>query len=79
MVWISQDDLTNWFTIKNLNLNQIERTTQLHNAARVFAFAMLNVTHPGADQTAAIRKIREALAAGAAAISAEDTTPDPAS
>lgn len=60
---ITPETLDNWFTYhppKNESDKQCYET--IRHAARDFAQAVVNHTPPSADQSAAIRKIREAVA-----------------
>lgn len=58
---ISQADLENWFTYRAPKPGQAERYLAIRNAAKVFAQAVVANTAPSADQSAAVRKIREAV------------------
>ncbi len=57
-----------WFTYHKPEGEQIEQYTKLREAARVFAVAIADNTPACADQTAAIRKVREAVMTANAAI-----------
>ena len=57
---IQDSDLDNWFTYHKPTGDQPERYERIRAAARVFAQVVRDETPPSADQTAAIRKIREA-------------------
>jgi hypothetical protein len=46
----------------------VDRYYYLREAAKTFAYAIVEYTPPGADQTAAIRKVREAVMTANAAI-----------
>lgn len=69
---ITREDLDNWFTFHPLSgLDQAERYTAIRAAAREFAAVILKHTPASADQTAAIRKVREAVFTANAAIACE--------
>lgn len=56
------------FTYHPPTVVQIPRYDEIRKAARTFAQIVIINTPPGADQTAAIRKIREAVMTANAAI-----------
>ena len=58
---MTEADLKNWFTYHPPIGNDPDSYTRIRTAALVFATVVLEVTPPSADQTAAIRKIREAV------------------
>ena len=57
---ISQDNLDNWFTYHPPTNDQKIRYEAIREAAKAFATVIVENTPPSADQTAAIRKVREA-------------------
>lgn len=65
---ITQDDLNNWFTYHAPSLEQLKAYEIIRNAALDFAGYIIAYTPPSADQTAAIRKVREAVMTANAAI-----------
>jgi len=65
---ITQDDLDVWFTYHPPTIEQNAVYITLRDAARSFAQAILNTTPACADQSAAIRKVREAVMTANAAI-----------
>lgn len=65
---ITQTDLDNWFRYHAPQEGQVERYGQLRDAAKVFAEMIVELTPPSADQSAAIRKVREAVMTANAAI-----------
>lgn len=65
---ITHADLENWFTYHALTPEQVDADQILRDAAHVFALAVLAYTPPCADQTTALRKIREAVMTANAAI-----------
>jgi len=58
---ISQDDLNNWFTYHSPKGDQPERYVKIREAAKHLAEVILENTPNSADQTTAIRKVREAV------------------
>ena len=58
---ITQEDLNNWFTYHSPKGDQPERYVKIREAAKELAQVILENTPIGADQTAAIRKVREAV------------------
>jgi hypothetical protein len=65
---ITTADLENWFTYRSPDPDQIPKYRAIREAALVFAEIVRDATPAGADQTAAIRKIREAVMTANAAI-----------
>lgn len=65
---VTNDDLENWFTYHSPTNDQLWRYDRLRTAAKQFAAEILRSTPPGPDQTAAIRKVREAVMTANAAI-----------
>ena len=65
---ITLDDLAHWFTYHAPTEPQIKSYQVIRDAGLEFAAAVLDHTPPSADQTAAIRKIREAVMTANAAI-----------
>jgi hypothetical protein len=65
---ISQDQLDNWFTYHAPTDEQLVSYKMLRMAARDFANVVVQYTPSCADQTAALRKIREAVMTANAAI-----------
>ena len=65
---ITNDDLKNWFTYHAPDERQREQYERIRDAARFFAEIVLDNTLPSADQSTAIRKIREATMTANAAI-----------
>ena len=68
---ITKEQLDNWFTYHPPAGGQVEAYQRLRDAARVFADVVVELTPPSADQTAAVRKIREAVMTANAAIACE--------
>lgn len=65
---IKAEDLDDLFRYHAPEGDQPARYERLRAAAKDFAAAILSNTPPSADQTAAIRKVREALMTANAAI-----------
>jgi hypothetical protein len=61
-------DLDNLFSYHGPKGDQEERYARLRAAGKVLAQEILDSTPPSADQTAAIRKVREAIFTANAAI-----------
>lgn len=68
---ISDADLDNWFTYHAPKLFQPERYAAIREAGRAMAQVIVNNTKPSADQTAAIRKLREVVMTANQAIACE--------
>lgn len=65
---ITHEDLENWFTYHAPSPGDVERYGAIREAAHGFAKVVLERTPPSADQSAAIRKVREAVMTANAAI-----------
>ena len=65
---IGEAELDNWFTYHAPTPEQVTAYAALRAAARSFAREVVTWTPPSADQTTAIRKIREAVMTANAAI-----------
>jgi hypothetical protein len=61
-------DLDNWFTYHAPSPDQLPKYQAIRDAARAFADVIVANTPASADQTAAVRKIREAAMTANAAI-----------
>lgn len=68
----NEQQLDNWFTHHPPKGDQVERYVQLRESAKRFAADICRLTPQGADQTAAIRKVREAVMTANAAIACEE-------
>jgi hypothetical protein len=73
MSTITDQDLDHWFSYHPPRDGQRERYESIRAQAKMFARVVLEMTGPGADQTAALRKIREAVMTANAAIALEGT------
>ena len=69
---ITQQDLDKWFTYHSPTGNQPDRYVKIRSAAKHLAEVIVENTSASADQTAAIRKIREAVMTANASIACED-------
>lgn len=65
---IEQKDIENWFSYHAPNAEQVEQYKTLRDAAKEFAKLIVSITPPSADQTAAIRLLRECVMTANAAI-----------
>lgn len=64
-------DLDHLFTYHAPTPDQVARYDRLRDAAKAFAAVVVDTTPVGPDQTAAIRKVREAVMTANAAIALE--------
>jgi hypothetical protein len=58
---IGPEELENWFTYHAPSPDQLPKYEMIRAKALEFAKAIVNNTPPSADQTVAIRKVREAV------------------
>lgn len=65
---MDSNDLATWFTHHPPSGDQIECYKSIRDAGYLFADTILRSTPAGADQAAAIRKIREAVMTANAAV-----------
>lgn len=68
---ISEFDVNNWFTYHSPTPDQWPKYEAIREAALAFARVILANTSSSADQSAAIRKIREAAMTANASIACE--------
>ena len=68
---ITQDQIDRWFVYHAPVPGQAARYGELRDAAKMFAETIVRLTPPSADQTAAVRKVREAVMTANAAIACE--------
>ncbi len=68
---LTYDDLENFFVYHPARGSQADRYERLRAAAHEFAKTILELTPPNPDQSAAIRKVREAVMTANAAIACE--------
>lgn len=69
---ITSQDIDNWFTYHSPTGNQPGRYELLRNKAKELANLIIENTPSSADQTAAIRKLRECVMTANASIACED-------
>ncbi|MGC2495935.1 DUF7681 family protein [Candidatus Binatus sp.] len=72
---MSEKDLDDWFSHHAPHAGQQEKFDAIHAAGKDFARVIRDCTPPGAHQTAAVRKMREALYTASAAIEDEKSAP----
>lgn len=65
---ITSDDLKNWFSYHAPTPADLPKFEMIRNMGHEFAKTIVENTPPSADQTAAVRKVREAVMAANAAI-----------
>jgi hypothetical protein len=69
---MTNKELDNLFSYHPPKGNQVERYNDIREAGRLFAQVVVDSTPAGPDQSAAIRKIREAVMTANAAIACEE-------
>jgi hypothetical protein len=69
---VSQRDLDNWFAYHAPTSVQLPKYAAIRDAGKDLAAVILEHTPPGPDQTAAIRKIREAVMTANQAIACDN-------
>ncbi len=65
---ITKEEIANWFTYHTPTGDQPERYVKIRESAKNLAETIVACTPPSADQTAAIRKVREAVMTANASI-----------
>jgi hypothetical protein len=70
---MTREDINRWFTYHPPVGSQPARYALLRDAAKAFAFAIVENVPDCADRTAAIRKVREAVMTANAAIACEES------
>jgi hypothetical protein len=65
---ITDQDLQNWFTYHSPSPEQLPKYLAIRDAGMSLARAIVSNSAPSADQTAAVRKVREAVMTANAAI-----------
>lgn len=68
---VTKEDLDNWFTYHSPKPDQLPKYAAIRDIGKSLAITILANTPPGPDQTAAIRKIREAVMTANQAIACE--------
>jgi len=69
---VTKEDINRWFKHHSPNPSQSRRYEIINSAAKQLALAIIICTPPCADQTAAVRKVREARMTANAAIACEE-------
>lgn len=69
--FITEADVENWFTYHPPREGQPDRYQAIRTQGLIMARLILELTPPGPDQAAAIRKVREAIFTANAAIACE--------
>lgn len=69
---ITDKDIEEYFTYHSPSGEQVERYAQLRNAAKSFAAALVELTPVSADQTYAVRLLRQCVMTANQAIALED-------
>ena len=65
---IGADELHNWFQYHSPTPEQQNKYVEIRDAAKLLAFVIIDNTPSSADQTAAIRKLRECVMSANASI-----------
>lgn len=65
---ITKDDIENWFQYHAPTSEQVAMYGEIRQSARSLAYTIIALTPPSADQTAALRKLRECVMTANAAI-----------
>ena len=68
---MTKEDLNNWFTYHAPKSEQLPKYNIIRDSALAFANVILENTPSSSDQTAAIRKVREAVMTANASIACE--------
>lgn len=68
---LTQEQLDNWFQYHAPKEGQSEKYEKIRAAGKVFAETIVELTPASADQTAAVRQVREAVFTANAAIACE--------
>ena len=72
---ITYEDLDNFFTYHSPTAEQLPKYQAIRECGRILAKAIVDNTPPSADQTAAIRKVREAVMTANQSIACEIMPP----
>lgn len=65
---ITPDQLENWFTYHSPSADQLPKYVAIRDAGKALATAIVSNTPSSADQTAAVRLVREAVMTANSAI-----------
>jgi hypothetical protein len=63
-----KDKIDNWFTYHAPTTDDVEKLKEIREAAKAFAHVIVDNTPPSADQSAALRKLRECVMTANASI-----------
>ena len=69
---VTEGDVKRWFTYHEPNEDQLAKYAVIRNTAKSLAFVILDNTPAGADQSAAMRLLRECVMTANAAIACEE-------
>lgn len=59
---IDQSKIDRWFSAATLRTDDLPQANRIRQAGKAMAETIIDATHPCADQSDAIRKVREAVA-----------------
>jgi hypothetical protein len=68
---VTKEHIDNWFTHHPPTEEQLPKYVELRDGAKAFATQILELVLAGPDQTAAIRKVREAVMTANAGIACD--------
>lgn len=69
---ITQENIDNWFSYHSPKEGQPEKYQAIRNQAKIMAETIIKNTPQSADQTVAIRKLRECVMVANASIACEE-------
>lgn len=72
---VTPHDVDEWFTYHAPSADQMERLQRIRESAKELALVVIRNTAASADQTAALRKIREGVMTANAAVVLEGRVP----
>lgn len=79
MGWASRNDLERWFEVPTMDQDDRSHAIRIRYMAKAFAATILEDTPGSADQSAALRHVREAMWSALAAIECRRRTEPPPS
>lgn len=71
-IMITQENIDNWFSYHSPKEGQPEKYQAIRNQAKIMAETIIKNTPQSADQTVAIRKLRECVMVANASIACEE-------
>lgn len=71
MAWASRIDVERWFTYQAPTAEGVDRIKAVRDKAKELAVVILDNTPGSADQSAALRKLREVVMVASAAVALE--------